>query len=53
MNNAICSNMDVSRDYHIKWSETKATIIWHHWYVESKINNTNELIYKTGIDPQT
>ena len=44
---AICSNMDVSRDYHIKWSETKVNIIWHHLYVESKINTTNELIYKT------
>ena len=34
-------------------SETKTNIIWYHLYVESKNNDTNELIYKTDIDSQT
>ena len=35
-NNAICSSMDEPRDYHHKWSQTKANIIWYHLYVECK-----------------
>ena len=31
----------------------KTNIIWYHLYVESKKNDTNELIYKTEIDSQT
>jgi len=31
-NNAICSNMDVPRDYHAKWSESKASAIGYHLY---------------------
>ena len=34
-NIAICSNMDGSRDYHIK-VKPKITIVWDHLYVESK-----------------
>ena len=35
-------------------SQTKTNIIWHHLYVESiKKNDSDELIYKTEIDPQT
>ena len=34
-NNAISSNLNESRDYHPKWSQTKTTIIYH-LYVESK-----------------
>ena len=49
-NNAICSNMDETRDYHLV-SQRKINIIWYHLYVESKKNDTNELIYKT--DSQT
>ena len=40
------------RDYHTKQSKTKTNIIYH-LYVESKKNDTNELIYKTEIDAQT
>ena len=29
-------------------SQTKANIIWYRLYVESKKNDTNELIYKTN-----
>ena len=33
-------------------SQTKTNIIYH-FYVESKNKDTNELIYKTEIDPKT
>ena len=33
--------------------EAKTNIICCHLYVESKKNDTNELIYKTEIDSQT
>ena len=32
-------------------SQTKTNIIRYHLYVESKKNDTNEIIYKTHIDP--
>ena len=34
-------------------SQTKTNIIWYHLHVESKKNDTNELIYKTEIDSKT
>ena len=34
-------------------SQRKTNIVWHHLYVESKENDTNELIYKTETDSQT
>ena len=54
-NNAICSNMNVPRDYHTKWSESDRerqiscdiTYMWNLNY------DTNELIYKTETDSQT
>ena len=52
-NSAICSNVDGPRDYHIMWSKSKTKIIWYHLYVESKKNDTNELIYKTETGSQT
>ena len=36
-NNAIYSNIDGPRDYHIKWSKPKTNIIWYHLYLESTI----------------
>ena len=33
--------------------QRKTNIIWYHFYVESKKNGTNELIYKTETDSQT
>ena len=48
-NNAICSNMDRPRDYYTKWSKSNKD----KYYVISLINDTDELIYKTEIDPQT
>ena len=51
-NNAICSNMDESRDYHPKWSEVRE--IPYYLQVQSKNkNDTNELIYKTETNSKT
>ena len=50
-NSAICSNMDGPRDYHTKWSKPKTNIIRYRLYVEYGKKDTNELIYKTKIDP--
>ena len=36
-----------------KWSKSETKIIWYHLYVESKKNDTNELIHKTETDSQT
>ena len=33
--------------------QRKTNIIWYHLYVESKENESNELIYKTETDSQT
>ena len=51
-NNAICSNMDATRDYHTKWNKSErerqipydSTCIWNLKY------GTNEPIYKTETD---
>ena len=53
LNNVICSNMDGCRDYYIKWNKSKTNILWYRLYVESKTNDTNELIYKAEPDSQT
>ena len=52
----MCSNMDGSRDYHMKWSQSEKgkhpmrSLICG---ILKKKKDTNELIYKTEIDPQT
>ena len=45
-NDAIYSNMDATRDYHIKWSqsERETNVTWYHLYVELNYG-TNEPIY--------
>ena len=48
-NNAICSNMDATRDYHTKWSksEREGQIPYDITYMWNLIkNDTKELIYK-------
>ena len=52
-NNAICTNMDATRDYHIKWRGQKDrqmphvnTCMWNLKY------DTNEPIYETEIESQ-
>ena len=54
-NNAICSNMDESRDCHTESSksdrERQVYDITYMWNL--KRNDTNELIYETETDSQT
>ena len=55
-NNAICSNMDATRNYHTKWSKSDrerqiSYDVTYRWNL--KTNDTNELIYKTETDLQT
>ena len=45
--------MDVEITILSEISQRKTNIIWYHLYVESKKNDTNELIYKTELDSQT
>ena len=52
-NNAICSNMDEPRDCHTECSKLDrerqiSYDIAYMWYL--KKNDTNELIYNTGIN---
>ena len=53
-NNAIDSNTDEPRDYHMKWSksqrERQVPYITYLWNLK---DNTNEPIYKTETDSQT
>ena len=51
LNNSICSNMDVSRDYHTKWSKSERerqisydiTYMWNlkKWYKWTYLPNRN------------
>ena len=36
-----------------KVNQRKTNIVWYDLYVESKKNDTSELIYKTELDSQT
>ena len=51
-NNAICSNMDATRDYHAKWSksERERQISYDIAYTWNLKYGTNEPIYKTETD---
>ena len=51
-NNAICSNMDATRDYHTKWSksERERQIPYHIACMWTLKYSTNEPIYKTEAD---
>ena len=53
-NNAICSNMDATRDYHTKWSksERERQILYNTTYMWNLKYSTNEPIYKTETDSQ-
>ena len=54
LNNAICSNMDRPRDYHIKWNKSTERQILHDiTYMWNLKYNTNELIYKIETNLQT
>ena len=51
-NNTICSNMDRSRDYHIKWGkwEWERQIPYDMTYMWNLKYGTNEPIYNTETD---
>ena len=53
-NNASCSNMDVLRDYHIKWikSEREGQISFDITHMWNQKYSTNQHIYETKIDSQ-
>ena len=54
-NNAICNNMDATRDYHTKWSkwERERKIPCDITYMWNLKYDTNELIYETETNSQT
>ena len=54
-NNAICSNMNATRDYHTKWSksERERQIPYDITYLWNLKYDTNEDIYETKTDSQT
>ena len=54
-NNAICSNMDATRDYYTKWnmSERERQIPYDITYMWNLKYDTNEPFYKTETDSQT
>ena len=54
-NNAICCNIDATRDYHTKWSksERERQIPYDITYMWNLKYDTNELIYKIETDSQT
>ena len=45
-NNAICSNIDGPRDYHIKWNKSEKDK-YHIIYMWNLKSDTTELLYKT------
>ena len=52
-NNAICSNVDETRDYHTKWSKSEKEISYDITYMWNLKYDTNELIHETETDSQT
>ena len=54
-NNAICSNMDETRDYHTKWSksEEERQIPYDITYMWNLKYDTNEPIYETETESWT
>ena len=54
-NNAICSNMDVSRDYHTKWSksEREGQITYDIIFMWNLKYDTEEPIYETETESHT
>ena len=54
-NNAICSNMDATRDYHTKWSKSdrERQIPYDITYMWNVKYDTNEPIYETETESGT
>ena len=53
LKSAICSNIDVPRDYRTKLSKSERQISYDITYMWNLKYDTNELIYKTETDSQT
>ena len=51
--NAMCSNMDATRDDHTKWSQSDKDKYHYHLYVESIKQDTDEPICETKTDSGT
>ena len=53
-NNAICSNIDETRDHHTEWneSEREKQISYGITYMQNLKYNTNGLIYEQETDSQ-
>ena len=53
-NNVICNNMDIPKNYHIKWSksERETQMPYNIIYMENLEYGTNYLIYETVTDLQ-
>ena len=51
--NAICGNMDASRDYHPKWSKWERQIPYDLTYMCNLKYGKNEPIYKAETNSQT
>ena len=54
-NNAICSNIDATGDYHTKWSKSERgkQIPYDFTYMWNLKYDTNEPIYETETESQT
>ena len=52
-NNAICNNMDATRDYHTKWSNSERQIPYDITYTWNLKYDTNETIYETETESRT
>ena len=53
-NNAICSNMDATRDYHTKWSQSeRERQIYDITYMWKLKYDTNEPVYETETESRT
>ena len=46
-NNAICRNIDTTRDIHSKWSQSERQILYDIIYIWNLKDETNEPIYET------
>ena len=53
LKSAICSNIDVPRDYRTKISKSERQISYDITYMWNLKYETDELIYKTETDSQT
>ena len=51
-NNAFCSNMDATRDYHTKWSKSEKDKYHMTSLICGIYNDTNETLYETETESE-